>query len=140
MKTKTMGERLTLLRDEYGLTPERLAALLNITRVAVDNIEKGISQNPRGSTIDNIVTRLGTTHEWLLNGSGEMLPNGRVQINQPANTSMFDPATDTLYKELKEQIHFLRDTIKSLTGNNRNFRQALNGTGFHKRKSLRAAA
>lgn len=69
MKTKTIGERLLILRNEYNLSSEKLATLVNVTRVTIDNIEKGLS-NPYKSNVERIAMKLGTTYEWLSTGKG----------------------------------------------------------------------
>lgn len=50
-KNQTLADRLVTLRNEYGLTPERMGALLSKSRVAIDNIEKGITKTPQESTL-----------------------------------------------------------------------------------------
>lgn len=136
MKQKTISERIRILRSEYNLTAEKFAALVGLSRVAVDNIEKGMSR-PHINTMEKIANRLGSTFEWIQNGEGEMLPNGKIQVDPAKRISQeamaFDPARDTLYIELKRQIDFMEQVILRLTGGKGSFQLALNGTGLKKR-------
>lgn len=130
----TLGTRLKELRDEYRLSQTAFADRVGISYVAYANIERGVTEKPQESTLESIVKQFGTTYEWLQEGRGKMLPNGKVELLSEG--SVFDPARDTLYKELKEQIEFLKEIIRAKP----NFRLALNHTGLTKERRLRVRA
>lgn len=133
MKNKTIGERLTILRNEYNLTPEKLAALVGVTRVTIDNIEKGAS-NPYRSNVEKIASTLGSTYEWLGMGKGEMLPGGKIELMSPEKTGIsINPYRDYLVQKLEGEIVFYRQLLNNLTGgrnggDNPSFQPTLNGT------------
>ncbi|MBA3662740.1 MAG: helix-turn-helix transcriptional regulator [Bacteroidetes bacterium] len=138
-KKQTLGDRVRELRDHYRHSQITFGERVNLSHIAVGRIESGFTKNPQGDTINRIAEAYGTSVEWLMEGKGEMLPNGKEEAVK-ANKS-FDPATDTLYKELKEQIAFYRDLLTQMAGGKRNFLQALNLTGSRKHgKQLGAAA
>ena len=146
-KQQTLAERLILLREEYSITPEKMGAILNKSRVAVDNIEKGITTKPQETTINLIAEKFGTTKEWLMNGEGVMLPNGKLKLS---STAQADGGIwkDEAYFEVKsknalleKELERLWQMVQHLTGGAKpNFRKAFNLTDFSKGKALKAPA
>lgn len=132
MKT-TIGQRVKALRLHLKLNPQQFAGDTNMTVSTLYRIENE-EVEPRSKTLNDIERAYKVDHDWLYNGKGEL------KAILPENQSSFDPARDTLYKELKDQINFYRDLLKQMAGGKANFLQALNATGFSKKKSLRAAA
>lgn len=128
MKVKTIGERLLALRTEYGLSAEKLANLVGVTRVTIDNIESGTTAKPYPKNIEAICKALGSTSEWLVNGKGEMLPNGKVDLTE-RDRPVANIYQDTLYKELRDQIEFLRDMLRT-----RSFHKAINLPSLQKKR------
>lgn len=133
MKT-TVGQRVKMLRTHLKLNPQQFAGDTNMTVSTLYRIEND-EVEPRTKTLNDIERAYGVDSDWLREGKGELKV---VQPELPSKA--FDPARDTLYKELKEQISFYREIIKQMTGGKANFLRALNGTGPYKKGSLRPAA
>lgn len=95
----TLGSRLKKLRDEYGLSQESFGHHIDISYVAVANIEKGKTAKPQSDTMRKIIEVYGTTEQWLETGKGEMLPEGKKELKLSANPA--DIYQDALYRELK---------------------------------------
>lgn len=108
---ETLGSRLQHLLDDYGLSPEKLAALVGMTGVSIRAITKDESK-PYRTTVDKIAEALGTTYDWLTNGVGEKLPNGKVSVS--SNKSELDPWKEEAWTLAKEQIAKKDATIDRL--------------------------
>ena len=67
-----MNERITEVRKRAGLTQEKFAERLNLTRNFVWMIEKG-ERIPSDRTISDICREFGINEEWLRTGQGDML-------------------------------------------------------------------
>lgn len=115
MKAKTIGERLQVLRNEYGLTSEKLAALAGMTRVTIDNIEKGLS-NPYRRNVETLASKLGSTYEWLQDGKGEMLPNGKIELSSETMGLSINPYRDYLIQKMEGEIAFYRQLLSQMAG------------------------
>ena len=64
----TLAERLLRKRKELNLTQEDLAKKTKTTRVAISNIELGISTNVRATTLFALAKALHCDPTWLLTG------------------------------------------------------------------------
>lgn len=114
---QSVNERVKLLRSSLKLTQVEFSNELQISPSSIAKIEAG--EKPSISILDAMIEKFRVPEEWLLHGKGEMTYIKPVKAE-------FDPATDTLYNELKEQITFLRETIKALTNKQQaNFRNRL---------------
>ena len=60
-----LGSRIKTLRKEKGLTQQRLAELINVTKVSVCCYENG-SRTPNLETFLDLVSVLDTTPDYLL--------------------------------------------------------------------------
>lgn len=67
----TVGERIKEIRKSLGLSMDKFAAPLGISRVAIGRIESG-DLNPSKQTILMICREFGINEEWLRNGQGDM--------------------------------------------------------------------
>lgn len=123
MKT-TPNQRLKLFREKAGLRQEAIAVELDVSLGLVQKIEGGFKE-VSDKMAEALQRRYQLPVKWLMKGEGEMTYNLEVQ----------NPYRDTLYKELKEQIEFLKEIIR---GKSPNFRTALNLSGLQKRRSLGA--
>lgn len=133
---QTVSQRIKKVREDLSLTQGDLAAIAGVTVTQLSRIENGKS-DPQISTLNDIAKATGVTVEWLSDGKGEYSP----VVKSAAKESAFDPARDTLYKELREQIVFYRSLLTQMAGGKAtSFLQALSGTGLLKKRSLRAAA
>jgi len=134
---QTVNDRVRQLRIAAGKSQAEFANDVDVSHSLLSKIEVGAKDiNPK------LIDKISTVYKiepanWLIDGKGEL------KFTRPSSTVKFDPATDTLYKELRERIT-RQDTIidrltQALIGKG-NFRLALNGTGLPKRRSLGAAA
>jgi transcriptional regulator with XRE-family HTH domain len=78
MRKQTLGERVKLLREAYGLSQADFAREIGKSLLTVGNLERGVSKEVQPETINNIIKRFKTTREWLINGNGEMNPSGEA--------------------------------------------------------------
>jgi len=76
MTNKTMGELISALRKEKGMTQKELADQLNITDKAVSKWERNVS-SPDISTIPHLAELLGVSTDELLNAKTESIPGHR---------------------------------------------------------------
>lgn len=119
MKHKpTLGSRLKDLRKEYGLSQSDFGQYIGISYVAVANIEKEITLNPQMDTMKKIVDVYGTTQEWLMEGKGEMLPEGKKQLVKASdmeNNPYKDYAIQRLEKEAETWKQKYNDVFNMLS-------------------------
>lgn len=66
-----MNERIALVRKQSGLTQEKFANAINLTRNFVWMIEKG-ERIPSDRTIADICRQFNVSEHWLRTGEGEM--------------------------------------------------------------------
>jgi hypothetical protein len=67
-----------------------------------------------------------------MEGKGDMLPKGLATLEQKESAPVANIYQDTLYKELRDQIEFLRDMLRT-----RSFHKAINLPSLPKnRRSL----
>ena len=74
MPNKTMGEIISSLRKEKGMTQNDLAEKMNVTDKAVSKWERNLSY-PDINTIPVLAKILGTTVEELLNSKSKKINN-----------------------------------------------------------------
>lgn len=102
MKKQTTGERIKLLRTEYRLTQAEFASIIKVSTLTISNIERGVTQTSYPETIKNIADKFGTTYEWISEGRGEMLPNGKLELTKQDNDQ--DPYRDYLVQKLEKDV------------------------------------
>ena len=68
MMANTFGERITILLKEKGMLQQTLAQKVGVTEAAVSHYIKG-DRVPRASVMARIADTLGTTTEFLMNGT-----------------------------------------------------------------------
>lgn len=113
---KGFSIRVKALREAYRLTQNEFAMALGLkSSLGISKMETGQILSPRQETIDSMVKVFSTTHEWLVSGDGEMLPNGICRINLQAHEksteSIADPYKDLVYIELKESNNYLQTKL-----------------------------
>lgn len=113
MKKEMLADRIKLLRKAYGLSQAGFANEIGMSHIAIGNLERGLATNPHSDTIHSIVNKFATSAEWLMEGKGEMLPNGLTILEQKDSPQVANIYQDTLYKELRDQIEFLRDMLRT---------------------------
>lgn len=127
-----LADRIKLLRKAYGLSQAGFANEIGMSHIAIGNLERGLATNPHSDTIHSIVNKFATSAEWLMEGKGEMLPNGLTILEQKDSPQVANIYQDTLYKELRDQIEFLRDMLRT-----RSFHKVTNPPSLpKKRRSL----
>lgn len=100
MKT-TPGQRLKQFREKAGLRQEAIAAELDVSLSIIQKVE--VSQKELSDKMaEALCRRYAIPLEWLIKGQGELT----YQLEKE------NPYRDTLYKELREQIDFLKEIIK----------------------------
>lgn len=103
-KTKTTrGGRLQHLLDEYEISPEKLAGLVEMSGQAVRAIIKNESK-PYKSTIEKLASALGTSYDYLENGKGEALPDGKIKLKNLSEKQTENPWEDEAWGLAKDQI------------------------------------
>jgi hypothetical protein len=107
----TLGQRISLLIKAYPISKSGFAKVVGISTVALDKIIDGRTAEPRQETIDAIVKKFGTTHEFLRFGKGEMLPNGIIDLHPSEN-----PWKDEAYVIIKEDRDRLSKEVERLWG------------------------
>lgn len=111
LKQQTIGERLRILREHYksrGLTAKTLSEIAGISPMQLNNIENDKVKHVSYDFIKSVADGLGSTIDWIENGTGEMLPNGEVEIKANSNkeSELDNPYRDYLIQKLEA------DTLK----------------------------
>ncbi len=73
----TLGQRISTLRKNKGLTQEELAHMLNVSAQAVSKWENDITC-PDISLLPELAEILGVTIDELLSGKKELLPSAKI--------------------------------------------------------------
>jgi len=84
-KNETIAERIVKLRTAYGLSQNQFALRAGLTRIGIRNLEESKALKPQFETVAAISNTYGTTPEWITNGVGEMLPNGKALLITPGS-------------------------------------------------------
>jgi len=136
---QTVNERVRLLRTSLRLNQVDFANALKISPSLISKIERGDEMSM--ATLDTIIKTYHVPEEWLVRGSGT------ISYREPEPEVQFNPAADILYNEMKDQILFMRETIKSLTEQveflremvrAKSFRRVINQPTLRKRRGLMA--
>lgn len=64
----TFGERLKIVREEYGISQSQLARKIGMTRAAISLLENGKSSDPILSTAMKIITAFNMSLEEFMQG------------------------------------------------------------------------
>lgn len=126
MKT-TPNQRLKQFREKAGLRLEAIAAELDVSVSILQKVEAG-GKELSDKMVDALNKRYQIPVNWLMKGDGELTYSLERE----------NPYRDVLYRELKDQVDFLKETIRSLTGAKGNFRIPLNQTA--QRRQLKYAS
>lgn len=70
MDTSTLASRARYLRDASGLPPHALSRLCGVARSYVGQVERGVIEDPRASTMRALAVACAATPEWLAYGVG----------------------------------------------------------------------
>lgn len=67
-----IGKRISLIREHFNLSQEKLGKLIGFKQGHISRIESGRSE-PTETAINAIIARFPVNPEWLRTGEGEML-------------------------------------------------------------------
>ena len=100
---REVGRRLRQARETQGLSQEKLAAQLGLSRASVVNIEAGRQRAPM-HLLWQLSETLGTDLSLLIPRREELFPSAKVASLEPG-----------MVKQIKEAANGSADTIKALT-------------------------
>lgn len=127
---QTKNERVKELRNQLNLTQAEVCKHLGITLATLSRIENnGYDLSPKIER--SIIEKFGVNQEWFDTGKGKAFPEGKPEILAETSYSS-NPYKDVLYKELKDEITYLRNALLSSIGGkgaNPNFLKALGRAG-----------
>lgn len=125
---ETLSDRLQRLLDDYGVSPERLSPICNVSNVQIRAIASGTAPKPHRSTVEKIAKGLGTTADYLINGEGEPLPNGKRDLFDSTAVAE-SPWKDEAWTMAKVQIREKDDTIRLLSQSFDRLTKMMEGAG-----------
>lgn len=130
MKKETINDRLRELRAAAGKTQGEFAHDIGVSLSLYSKIEIG-EKEVTPKVMEKVITSYKVPITWIKEGIGEL-----SYISPAKHSQDFNPAVDTLYKELRDQIEFLREMLRA-----RSFPKATNLPSLRKsRRSLVAKA
>ncbi len=110
---KTIGLRIKELRTHYNIGIKEFGMRCDLSHVAVFHFENGRTTRPHKASLQRIANVYGTSIEWLLYGSGDMLPNGKRDFMH--ETDNFDAFwKDEAYSEIKSKNILLEKEVDRL--------------------------
>lgn len=119
-----MKERLYEVRKNSGLTQEKFAEKLGLTRNFIGLIERG-DRVPSDRTISDICREFGVNEEWLRTGEGEMYkPKSRNQLLAEFFADVLNAEDDDPVREYctvlanldPKQLHQLAEISRAMMG------------------------
>jgi transcriptional regulator with XRE-family HTH domain len=114
-----VNQRVKLLRKTLGISQEKFANELELSLISVNRMEKGSEVSLK--TVKKIVEKFGISEKWLSEGIGEL------EVNLPIKEEVYvNPYKDALVRELKEEVDFLRQLLKNITGTSQSVRANFN--------------
>jgi transcriptional regulator with XRE-family HTH domain len=98
LKKTTIGERIAIARDKYGLSQAQLGATLGVTRAAISQYEQN-KITPRPKVIDRLAELFNADPEWFDRGRGKApdpldVPVNILEINVERLTSKITDVRD----------------------------------------------
>jgi len=109
MKT-TVNKRIELLRNHLNLTQQGFSNLIGISSGQLSRIENEKSE-PEKATLNKIFSTISVSPDWLLHGKGDL--NAKVKASGEHVAE--NPYKDALVSELKQQVEFLKELVRSLS-------------------------
>lgn len=111
------GNRLRLLREQRGISPGRMADILNISRQGYLKYENGKTQHPR--KLDEIAAFFNVTPDYLLGYDEEKSGYYQdPQVAEMANRLKDDPDMKILFdassKLSKDDLQFVIDMVNRM--------------------------
>ena len=126
MSNKSIGEMISSLRKEKGMTQNDLAEKMNVTDKAVSKWERNLSC-PDVNSIPKLAEILGTTVEELLNAQSkkednkinEIVSNSQMMTNKSIKTQVSDTISEKV-SNIKESTSNTINNIKNIASNTYN--------------------
>src|SRR5439155_10419425 len=106
-----IGQRIRQLRTHYNMGMKDFAELSGLSHVAIFHLENGKTRKPHKSSMHRIAATFGTTTEWILYGSNEMLPNGKRDTTELKSEAFWKEES---YLELKKRNLILEEEVGRL--------------------------
>lgn len=125
-------KRIKELRLHYNLGMKEFSSKCGLSHVAIFHLESGKTLKPHRSSMVRMANVFGTTVEWILFGTGEMLPNGTKEI-YGEEQNMEGYWKDEAYQEIKSKNVMLEKEVERLwqmihhftSGEQPNFRRVM---------------
>ncbi len=105
--------RIKQLRNHYNLSVKEFASRCGLSHVAIFHLENGRTLKPHRGSLQRIAGVFGTSADWILYGTGEMLPFGTAQIYNNENTADVR-WKDEAYTEIKNRNAILEKEVERL--------------------------
>lgn len=81
---ENFSERLIRLRKEKGLSQEQLGDKIGLKRSAIHKMEKGITVNPKRSTVEKLAKLFGVSGSYIL-----CMTNNKNSIDEEVTAQTF---------------------------------------------------
>lgn len=109
----SVAQRIKQLRGHYNLSVKEFAGKCGLSHVAIFHLENGKTQKPHRGSLQRIASVFGTSADWILYGTSEMLPHGTAQIygNEAGGESHWK---EEAYGEIKSRNAILEKEIERL--------------------------
>lgn len=110
---QNLASRIKILRTHYNLSIKEFALRCGLSHVAIFQLEKGKTLKPHKGTLIKIAKLFGVQIDWVLNGTGDMLPNGNVKIHE-LNINNDAHWQEEAYQALKQKNILLEKEVDRL--------------------------
>ena len=105
-----MGKRIRMKRTEKGMTMEQLASALGVKASAINKYEKGIVENIKRSTIQEMALILECNPAWLMGFDAEQDSNNDyITLEEGTFIETYRQLSMESRKQLMLYIAFLKD-------------------------------
>jgi transcriptional regulator with XRE-family HTH domain len=109
----SLAERIKILRLHYGLSIKEFAHTCGLSHVAIFQLEKGKTRKPHKGTLIKIAKLFGVQTDWILQGKGDMLPNGTLNLHE-LNLGADIHWQQEAYQEMKQKNILLEQEVDRL--------------------------
>lgn len=94
-----VGRRLTTIRNRLGLSPQRMAALMNVSKTSLNRLERGLSY-PSAVTFHRLFKQFSVSIDWLLCNRGSMF-TGEAAKQKEKSADLFGG-------DLEEMVYLMK--------------------------------
>lgn len=109
----TIGDRIKILRTHYNMSLREFATKCEVSYVIIHKYEARKKNHISVSTLYKIVNIFGTTIDWLVEGKGQMLPNG-MNYKAVRENELFNFWQDEAFIQQEFRIETLEKEINRL--------------------------